>query len=220
MKTPTENTSRAATAPTKGRAIVSAAREHFLRDGFAGASMDGIAKSAGVSVKTIYSHFESKSDLFSTVMIAACSDGLLSGAIPSDAVLAERFAWFRDATPRGLMNAGREYLRHLLSEDQLALYRVVTRDADRFPALGVHYHQDVAQGRTRILSAYLRRASRANAWAKRDAAKDAVLYEALLRAGIYEEALHGLLTIDPAVIDRHARASARTMWKVLATDCG
>jgi Bacterial regulatory proteins, tetR family len=34
----------------KERFILRAAREHFLRDGFAGASMDGIAKYAGVDV--------------------------------------------------------------------------------------------------------------------------------------------------------------------------
>lgn len=220
MRTAAADASKATMVATKDRAIVGAAREHFLRDGFAGASMDGIAKSAGVSVKTIYGHFENKNQLFSTVMIAACGDGLLSGAIPSDAVLSERFAWFRDATPRGLVDAGREYLRHLLSAEQLALYRVVTRDADRFPALGVHYHQNVAQGRTRILIAYFRRLIRTNAWAKRDAAKDAVLYEALLRAGVYEEALHGLLHVDAAAIDKQARSSARTMWKVLAGACG
>jgi hypothetical protein len=62
------------------------------------------------------------------------------------------------------------------------------------------------------------------AWAaaltKRDAALDAALYEALLRAGIYEEALHGLLTINPDVIDKHARLSAKTMWKLLTADHG
>ncbi len=182
--------------------------------------MDVIAKSAGVSVKTIYSHFENKSELFSKVMIAACNDHHLAEEIPPDEVLFERFSWFRDATQRGLMEAGGEYLRHLLSEEQLALYRVVTSDANRFPELGLQYQKNVAQGRTRILIAYLRSVTRTNAWAKRDSTQDAALYEALLRAGIYEEALHGLLNVDSDVIDKHARSSSKTMWKLLATDCG
>ncbi len=215
------NTSKAAMIAEKDRAIVLAARENFLRDGFAGASMDVIATSAGVSVKTIYSHFENKSELFSKVMIAACNgDNLLSGETPSDEVLSKQFSWFKDTTRRGLMEAGREYLRHLLSTEQLALYRVVTRDADRFPELGWQYQKNVAQGRTRILIAYLRSLTRTNAWAKRDATQDAALYEALLRAGIYEEALHGLVKVNSDVIDKQARSSAKTMWKWLATDCG
>jgi AcrR family transcriptional regulator len=215
---PAKQTSKAAMIARKDRAIVLAAREHFLWDGFAGASMDGIAKSAGVSVKTIYSHFANKDELFSKVMIAACSDHLLSGQLPSDEVLANRFPWFREPTQRGLMEAGREYLRHLLSEEQLALYRVVTRDADRFPELGRQYQKNFARGRTGILTAYLRSLARTKGWAKRDASQDAPVYEALLRAGIYEEALHGLLTVSPDLIDKHARSSARTMWKLLTAD--
>lgn len=204
----------------KDRSIVLAARENFLRDGFAGASMDVIAKSAGVSVKTIYSHFENKSELFSKVMIAACSDHLFSGDTPSDEVLSERFSWFSDATQHGLMKVAEEYLQHLLSKEQLALYRVVTRDADRFPELGLHYQRNVAQGRTRILITYLRNVTRTNAWPKRDSTQDAALYEALLRAGIYEETLHGLLNINSDIIEKHARLSSKTMWTLLATDYG
>lgn len=117
MKKATNDTSKAAMIAEKNRVIVLAARESFLRDGLAGSSMDAIAKSAGVSVKTIYSHFKNKSELFSKVMTAACTDHLLSGEIPSDEVLSGRFSWFRDATQRGLMEAGGEYLRHLLSEE-------------------------------------------------------------------------------------------------------
>jgi TetR/AcrR family transcriptional repressor of mexJK operon len=215
MKITTKHTSKAAMIAEKERAIVLAAREHFLRDGFAGASMDGIARSAGVSVKTIYSHFANKDDLFSSVMIAACTDHLLSEELPSDEVLAKRFPWFRKATRRGLMEAGREYLRHLLSEEQLALYRVVTRDADRFPELGLQYQKNFARGRTGILIAYLRSVARRKAWAVRDATRDAALYEALLRAGIYEEVLHGLLSVNSNAIEEHARSASKTMWKLL-----
>jgi AcrR family transcriptional regulator len=218
MKKAARHPSKATVVAEKDRAIVLAAREHFLRDGFAGASMDAIARSAGVSVKTIYSHFENKDELFSKVMIATCSAQVLSGGLPSDESLSERFSWFGDATQRGLMEAGRDYLRHLLSEEQLALYRVVTRDAHRCPELGRRYQENFARGRAGILIAYFRRLARAKGWTKRDSTKDAALYEALLRAGIYEEALHGVLTVSSAVLERHALASSKTMWKLLTAD--
>lgn len=218
MTSTTKQLSKAAMIVEKERAIVLAARGHFLRDGFAAASMDGIAKSAGVSVKTIYSHFSGKEELFSKVMTAACTGHLLSEVPLSDDVLSRRFAWFCKASQRGLAEAGREYLRHLLSDEQLALYRVVTQDAGRFPELGRQYQKNVARGRTGILAAYLRNVARIKGWPKREATRDAALYEALLRARIYEEALHSLLTINSDLIDKHARCSAKTMWNLLTGD--
>jgi hypothetical protein len=53
-----------------------------------------------------------------------------------------------------VVEAGKEYPGHLLSPNQLALYRVVTRDAGRFPELGLKYQKLVVAGRTEILVAY------------------------------------------------------------------
>jgi len=55
------------------------------------------------------------------------------------------------ASQRGLVEAGKEYLRHLLSPKQLAPYRVVARDAGRFPELGLEYQKLLVTGRTEIL---------------------------------------------------------------------
>jgi AcrR family transcriptional regulator len=218
LKAESKDTSKAAMIAAKDRLIVLSAREHFLRDGFSGTSMDAIARSAAVSVKTIYSHFANKDELFSKVMVAACTDHHLSNELPPDETLAEKFAWFGEATQRGLMEAGLEYLRHLLSKEQLALYRVVTRDADRFPELGQHYQKNVARGRTGILIAYLKNIARRRSWAKRDATHDAAFYEALLRAGLYEKVLHGLIPANSNAIGKQARSAAKTMWKFLTSE--
>jgi hypothetical protein len=83
-------------------------------------------------------------------------------------------------------------------------------DADRFPELGRQYQKNFARGRTGILIAYLRSVARRNAWAKRDVVQDAALYEALLRAGIFEEALHGLLAVNSDTIEKHARSASNS----------
>jgi AcrR family transcriptional regulator len=215
MKAATKDNSKAAMIAEKDRLIVLSARDHFLRDGFAGTSMDAIARSAAVSVKTIYSHFANKDELFSKVMVAACADHLLSNELPPDEMLSKQFIWFGEATQLGLMKAGMEYLRHLLSDEQLALYRVVTRDADRFPELGRHYQKNVARGRTGILIAYLKSIALKRSWAKRDATQNAAFYDALLRAGLYEEVLHGLVAVNSDAIEKQARSAASTMWKFL-----
>ncbi len=214
-----QRTAKAELIAEKDRAIVLAARENFLRDGFSGASMDAIAKSAGVSVKTIYGHFSNKDELFSKVMVGACTDNLFAGDIPSAGALGQRFGWFSKGTQQGLFEAGKEYLRHLLSEDELALYRAVTRDAARFPELGRQYQQTIARGRTGILIAYLRSIFQKKDWTRRDAVQDAATYEGLLRAGIFEEALHGLSSASLDILEKHAAFASRTMWTLLAHDC-
>jgi len=55
------------TQPVRGR-IVAAARRHFLAHGFRGVTMGDLATELGMSKKTVYSHFESKTDLVKVVL--------------------------------------------------------------------------------------------------------------------------------------------------------
>src|SRR3984893_2618135 len=121
----------------KRAVIVDAALKAFLDAGYAEASVNQIAATAGVSIKTLYRHFESKDDLFSAVMQAAC--GKTSG--DSDEQDEPAPTWYVLPPAEALPQAGAEYLRHVLSQDQLALYRVGVRDADRFPELGGRYRE-------------------------------------------------------------------------------
>ena len=52
----------------KAEAILKGATQEFLAHGYAGSSMDKVAKTAGVSKATIYSHFGDKESLFNAVM--------------------------------------------------------------------------------------------------------------------------------------------------------
>ncbi len=51
----------------KRLAIIEAAREEFLSQGFRETSMDRIAERAGASKRTVYNHFDSKEDLFRAI---------------------------------------------------------------------------------------------------------------------------------------------------------
>jgi AcrR family transcriptional regulator len=55
-------------SPGKREAILRASRQVFGRVGYLGASIDVIATEADVSTRTIYNHFESKEQLFATVL--------------------------------------------------------------------------------------------------------------------------------------------------------
>lgn len=60
----------------KRAAILEAAKELFIEQGFNGISMDGIAAAAGVSKLTVYSHFGDKETLFSEAIQAKCVEML------------------------------------------------------------------------------------------------------------------------------------------------
>ena len=92
---------------------------------------------------------------------------------------------------------------------------MVTRDAASFPELGEEYQKNVSRSRTELLTAFLKRAAHFNGWRRKDFGRDALLYEALLRAGIFELALHGLQKPDTKTISNHARAASQTMWELL-----
>jgi TetR/AcrR family transcriptional regulator, mexJK operon transcriptional repressor len=51
-------------SPAKHAAILNAATEVFLREGYARASVDAIAEAAGVGKQTVYGHFGDKQQLF------------------------------------------------------------------------------------------------------------------------------------------------------------
>lgn len=66
------NKTNKATASTKSEAkaeaILEGAMQEFLKHGYAATSMDKVAKAAGVSKATVYSHFKDKEGLFNAVI--------------------------------------------------------------------------------------------------------------------------------------------------------
>lgn len=53
--------------------IIQAAKDEFRANGFSATSMDRIAKTAKVSKRTVYNHFESKEVLFSAIALDLCT---------------------------------------------------------------------------------------------------------------------------------------------------
>jgi AcrR family transcriptional regulator len=217
MKTWNDDNPKASLMKRKRAAIVDAARQAFLEGGYAQTSMDRIAAAAGVSIKTVYRHFENKDDLFSAVMQAACSregvegpDGEGQEQAPSP----ER-PWFSKPPRIALAMAGVEYLQHALSKEQLALYRVVTRDAHRFPELGRRYREQAVERRNALFARYLDRWAASERWKVSDGRSAANTFAGLLRADLFEDALHGLHDFDESEISAHARRAAAHMLILL-----
>ena len=202
---------KAALMARKRALIVNAAQKAFLESGYAEASVNHIAEEAGVSIKTLYRHFESKDDLFNAVMQGACGNGANDDAEANK----EPPAWYAAAPAKAFPLAGEAYLRHILSPDQLALYRVVVRDSDRFPELGHRYLEVVAGGRDRVFADYLDLWREREGWKVRDNRAAAQIYASLLKSSIFDDVLLGLPVPSAKEIRLQARSAAENMLTLL-----
>lgn len=112
--------------------VLAGAREVFMADGFDGASVDTIARVAGVSKATLYSYFPDKRLLFMEVAKAEC------------ARLADEAVAVIDLTapPREVLaEAGRRILGFFLTEFGVRVYRIFAAESDRFPELGRGFYE-------------------------------------------------------------------------------
>lgn len=208
-KTWAEDDPKAGLMARKRGQIVDAARKAFLDAGYAEASVNRIAATAGVSIKTLYRHYESKDELFSAVMEAACGRPLAEGETPPPP------AWYALPPAEALPEAGTGYLRHVLSPEQLALYRVVVRNAHRFPDLGRRYLQATAAPRDAVFSGYLDLWAGREGWTVSDQPAAGQVFAGLLKAGLFDEVLCGAHVATAEEISRKAEGAAAAMLLLL-----
>jgi len=125
----------------KRRQIMDGARQVFLSAGFDGASMNDIARAAGVSKGTLYAYFDSKDHLFEAIIRA------------EKAQAAERLCAFRhegDAREM-LTDFGVRLMQRICEPGTLALARVVIAAAEKFPNVGrAFYEAGPLYGATRL----------------------------------------------------------------------
>jgi TetR/AcrR family transcriptional repressor of mexJK operon len=111
---------------SKNSAIIDAASRIFLEKGFDGTSMDHVAKRAGVSKQTVYSHFSSKEALFGEAIHVA-----IAKYYPETAIEKVK----EHSLEADLRAVCENYARLLMGEDAMAMYRVLVAAAPKGPAL-------------------------------------------------------------------------------------
>jgi AcrR family transcriptional regulator len=124
----------------KRGSIVQAAREVFMEQGYAGASMDAIAAAAGVSKPTVYNHFADKQQLFAQMLSDTIDE--LTQSFYEQVVDQQENVDARDY----LRDLARLLLHAVMQPQNLRLRRLVIAEAARFPELGRIY-EEKAPGR-------------------------------------------------------------------------
>lgn len=118
------------TRPAKESQIVEAARRLFLDQGYEVTSMDAIAAEAGVSKRTVYSHFRSKELLFVEIMSAMCTH---FGVGPREAI--------DPAAPpeRFLCAAAKFVLNKIMDPRVPSVMRTIVGNTAAFPEMGQRF---------------------------------------------------------------------------------
>jgi len=112
--------------------VLNGARQIFMSDGFEGASVDDIARAAGVSKATLYSYFPDKRLLFMEVAKTECirqADSAVERidmSMPVGEVLTEA-AW--------------QMVNFFTSDFGQRVFRLCVAESDRFPELGREFYE-------------------------------------------------------------------------------
>ena len=118
-------------ASRKRLQIRQAAVGAFLRNGYVGTSMDDVASAARVSKQTVYKHFGSKEELFVAILEATVGD-VMDEVFERVGSSSER----HDGLEEELRSMGRRLIALVMQPELLALRRLMTGEASRFPQLG------------------------------------------------------------------------------------
>lgn len=127
--------------------ILEAARRTFTSKGYFGATLDDVAREAGITKGTIYLYYPSKQVLFSE-MVRAYAD--------------EAFGSLRAEVAAGRPVPGHELIRRLVTQcrrlfrrpDYQAMLRLIIGEAGRFPEEAEAFYREVVLKRTQELAAF------------------------------------------------------------------
>ncbi len=174
------------TETRKGRKydqVLEGARTVFLRDGFDGASVDDIAREAGVSKATLYSYFPDKRLLFMAVAQLECrrqadeAEAVIDTSAPVVQVLTE---------------AATRITGFVLSDFGQRVFRICVAESDRFPGLGQEFYQSGPLLIRERLSEHLRCSIARGELAIDDVTLAADQFIQLCKADLHERMIFGM----------------------------
>ncbi|WP_020591727.1 TetR/AcrR family transcriptional regulator [Kiloniella laminariae] len=131
----------------KRNAIRDAAIKIFMDQSFEVASMDKIAAEAGVSKRTVYSHFGSKEELFAEIMKNICSLKRDELDVKPDHSLAPEEC---------LTKLGITFLQMLHYHGSISLFRILIAQAENDPSHGIAFMEQGPKISSGMLADYLR----------------------------------------------------------------
>lgn len=180
--------------PRKGDAILKAATDLFLKDGFEKTTMDAVARGAGVTKQTVYSHFANKDQLFVRMISDLCTRHLdqKPAKMPSKQPFEQR-----------LYDVGIGLLALITSPEGMAATRLVVAESARHPKIARLYYENGTQRIMQLLAAFLDDENKAGNLRIADTNSAASYFFALLKGQYFLRMTLGVLPI-PSKKEREA----------------
>jgi AcrR family transcriptional regulator len=117
------------------RAILRAAAEIFMRDGYVGTSMDEIAAAASASKQTVYKHFTDKESLFTELVVSTVKE--VSDQVHDEAIDLRD----TDDLESDLRRVAHRQLEQVMTPEVISLRRLVIGEGRRFPGLAMTFFE-------------------------------------------------------------------------------
>lgn len=192
--------------PSKGAAILEAAKRLFVEQGFEGVSMDQIAAEAGVSKLTVYSHYGDKESLFSAAIAAKCEEQLSNGLFVSEPGKPVR---------EQLLSIARAFFQLITSKEALSIHRVVTTQPP--PAKLGRLFWEAGPRRVQIgFESFIREQVERGALQVADEHRAASQFFCLLKGELHAQLLCGCGDFDAADIEAHLQATVDMFLRAYA----
>ncbi|SFQ99818.1 TetR/AcrR family transcriptional regulator [Poseidonocella sedimentorum] len=163
--------------------VVAGALKVFMTDGFEGASVDDIARTAGVSKATLYSYFPDKRLLFLEVATTECARQAERAVHDID---------MSNAPDVVLGQAGVHLLEFVTSRIGTQVFRICAAERERFPELGQTFYNSGPAIVEAALCDYFRLAIERGELRIDDLELAAQQFCELCKAGIFLKLLFGL----------------------------
>ena len=196
----------------KRRQILDGARKVFLADGFDGASMNEVARAAGVSKGTLYVYFDDKEDLFAA---------LIRDEKQAQAEQLCRFDTDDVDVRATLLALGVRLMELMTRPASIAHLRTVVAVAGKFPAIGrAYYEAGPLFGRKR-LAAYFDRQVAARRLVAADTEFAAMQFIELCKGHYHLEAMMGVAEApSAAVLQAHVERTVDTFLRLYGPTTG
>lgn len=121
-----------ARARAKREQVLEGGRRVFLREGFAAASTDILAREAGVSKRTLYAYYPSKEELFVDVVRRLTLENPQTRVLDFVQGLQPRSP---EELRAALLKLAQKIITTMMQPEDLALLRAIIADSHRFPQL-------------------------------------------------------------------------------------